>query len=183
MPKKILIVAGLALVAMLLVSSVGMASAAPPTPTPRAPYAGGPYGYLDKPTLQRIATLLGTTPDEIISQLTQGKTILEIAQAKGVNEEQLLDTILAPQKDQLQLRVKYGYLTQAEADARLQVLREQVRLRISQPTPSSYDDDDWHCPMMRGGWGSGFSGGGFGQGMMGGGMMGGGMMGGFGRGY
>ena len=178
MRKKIGVLGGLALVAFLLVTLAGTALAQPPAPTTQN-YG---FGFLDRVTLQRVANLLGTTPVEVTTQLQGGKTLAQLAQAKEVTEQALTDTILQPVKDQLALQVKYGYLTQEEADARLQY--EQTRTRELINTGFTSSPEDGYGPWQgRGFGGPGGMMGGFGGMMRGlGGMMGGfgDMMGGFG---
>ena len=150
MTKKLGALGSLALVALLLVTFTGTALAQPPTPT--GPYYG--LGFLDRVTLQRVANVLGTTASDVWSQLQQGKTLSQIAQAKGVSEKAVTDAILQPTRDRLALQVKYGYLTQAQADARLQYEEDRVKELIS-TTPGAYGENDygygWGC--HGGGWG------------------------------
>ncbi len=123
MSKKLGILSGLALVALLVLTFAGSALAAPPSPTPSPNYG---FGFLDRATLQRVATTLGTTSEDIVAQLQKGKTLLQIAQAGNVTEQALTDTLLQPTRDQLSLQVKYGYLTQDQADARLQYEQRRI---------------------------------------------------------
>lgn len=161
MKKRLGILGGIALVALLTLTFAGTALAHPPTPnaTPRG-YGYG-VGLLDRVTLQRVADLLGITADEVADQRREGKALAEIAQAQGVAEEALTDTILAPFKDWLTLQVKYGYLTQEQADARLRFQEARVKELIS-TTPGPFRGRGYGRGY---GWGHGW--GGFG-GMMGG---------------
>ncbi|MCL5263878.1 MAG: hypothetical protein M1343_01565 [Chloroflexi bacterium] len=152
------------LVVVILVSAVLATTifAAPATPTPRnAPYGYG-WGMMGGYHLDLVAKLIGTTREDIVNQLQQGKSLVQIAQGKAT-EQQLIDTLLAPEKDMIQLRVKYGYITQDEADAWLQQAADRIKTAINAT-----------------GTGQGFGGYGYGCGGFGG-MMGGygGMMGGF----
>jgi hypothetical protein len=80
----------------------------------------GPTGTYINPELQRIAGVLGLTPEELTAQLQAGKTLAQIAETKNITRQSLLEAMMAPAKDQLQLDVKYGYRTQAQADIYLQ---------------------------------------------------------------
>lgn len=162
------------LISLALVVIIGSvvatsAFAAPPTPTPPSGWGRG-YGMMGGYDLDRVAKLFGISQADLVSQLQQGRTLAQIAQDKGVSEDKLVDTLIAPYRDQVQLRVKYGYLTQEQADTMLQWMTERVKAAINTPWNGGYGWGGWHC-------------GGFG--MMGGfgGMMGGygGMMGGYGR--
>jgi hypothetical protein len=67
------------------------------------------------------------TPAEIRDQLQQGKSLVEIATAKGITEDQLVAAILAPMQTRLQERVTEGQCTQAQVEARLQYAEQRVR--------------------------------------------------------
>ena len=138
--KKLAILGGLValLVGSVLVVPAALA-AAPWAQKGAAPEAG--YGPADcpcggvgaarsgvsaGPQLQRIATFLGVTADELKTQLQAGKTLAQIAEAKSITRQALVDFVLAPIKDMLQLRVKYGYLTQAQVDEALKARQEWV---------------------------------------------------------
>lgn len=82
-------------------------------------------------TLRRLATLLGITSDEIKTQLSSGKSLLDIATSKGKTAKDVVDTILAPFKEHLQVSIKYGYISQADADATYQLRSSRTEARIS----------------------------------------------------
>ncbi len=179
------------LVVVLLLGSVlvGSALAAPGTPTPPTNtngwYGYGPIGGYD---LDRVANLLGVTPQDLTTQLQQGNTLVQIAQGKGVTDQQLIDTLTGPYKDELALRVKYGYLTQDQADGLVQQMTDRVKTAINTAGNANGTNGGngsyWGCPGFGGLGGFGGMMSGFGNGF--GGMMSGldngfrGMMGGFG---
>lgn len=194
MSRKLGILGVLAAVALLVVGLTGSALAAPPTPTPGTSNYG--FGFLDRVTLKRVATLLRTTTDDVTGQLQQGQTLAQIAQARDVTSQSLTDTLLQPVKDQLDLQVKYGYLSQDQANTRLQYEQTRVGNMINTSVGPNTDNANSYGPNgggMMGGFGDTMGSGGWGglSGMMNGfgGMMGnfgnmmngfGGMMGGFG---
>lgn len=153
---------------------------------------------LDRGTLNGVAKVLGMDAQEIASQLGSGKSVFDIAAAKGAKEK-IVDGVLAPYKDTLAIQVKYGYITQGDAD-NLLTQRQEWLNKVFAQTGSAQTNGGasrGFGSMMDsfGGIMGGFGGmmGGFG-GMMGGsgGMMGGsagtnggpgGMMGGWGRTY
>lgn len=153
----------------------------------------GPAGTFISPELQRIAKFLGLTPEDLQTQL-KTKSLAQVSQDKGITRQALLDTILAPVKDNLALAVKYGRLTQAQSDTALQQATTNTGAHIDQVSPSGTPgqgcDPGSGRGMMGGSYGGGMMGGAYsGRGMMGGSygssMMGGayggrGMMGGFG---
>lgn len=159
MSRKPGILGVLTAVMLLVVTFTGSALAAPPNPTPGPSNYG--IGFMDGATLQRVATLLGTTTDDVVAQLQQGQTLVQIAQAKSVTDQALTDTLIQPVKDQLDLQVKYGYMSQDQANAMLQVQQTRVNNLINTAIGPS-------------------GGNGYGYGPYGGGMMGSGGWGGFG---
>lgn len=166
---------GILVVVALAVVGVAATSvfAAPPTPpaNPNGAYGYGyGYGMMGGYNIDRMAKLLGMTDADLVNQLQQGKTLVQIAQDKGVTEQQLIDTLTAPYKDELQLRVKYQYLTQQQADSLLQQMTDRVKTAINTA---------WNANNGGYGYGPGYGCGGAGFGGMMGGF--GGMMGGFGR--
>ncbi len=145
----------------------------------------GYHGVADPVTLERVAGTLGLTYDELAARLTQGETVAQVAEAQGVNPSLVVATILAPESEILEVRVKYGYLTEAQAEAILEQARYWVEQAIAAPqygydssttSPTTGGYNQQHAPNY--GW-RGRGGGMMGGGMMGGGMMGGGMMGGW----
>ncbi|MFH1647759.1 MAG: hypothetical protein ABID71_08770 [Chloroflexota bacterium] len=132
---------------------------------------------LDSPTLTRLAQVLGLTPDELASYLQKGETLAEIAQEQGIPEEELVEAIVAPHAGQIELRVKYGYLTESEAETLLETVRERATGLLEQDLSGQSGDASWeemeeYCGNAMGGWG-GMMGGQYGSGHGWGGMMGG----------
>lgn len=191
--KKWLLSAGILAVLALgvlafAVPALGQAPATPPNQYQTGAYCGGAGGYgmmgggyvwLANPvTLGRVADTLGLTSDELTARLQQGETLAQIAEAQNVSAEAVVAAILAPHTEMLQIRVKYGYLTQAEADA----IQEQATQSVTQAIGRTLYGASLAAPntttpngAYRGGRGyGGMMGGGFGGGVMGGrgGMMG-----------
>lgn len=187
--KKLLVV-GL----ILIVTILGVGFAAPilahsPTEGETAASSGT---YLDQPTLTRVAQALGLTQEELLVHLEEGDSISEIAAVQYVPEDEVVEAIIAPYRDELQLQVKYGYITQEQDDAFLEQARDHARDLLDEDLSSTgeYAIYSWEemaddCNELMGNWeGSGNGWGGMGGGMMDGswgGHMGGGMMGGFGN--
>lgn len=68
--------------------------------------------------LQAAATYLGTTTDDLLTQLRAGKTLAQIASAtSGKSTARLIAALVAAEKTELTDAVKANRLTQAEADA------------------------------------------------------------------
>ena len=167
-----------AVVGLLVVGLAGTALAH----GPEGGEAGTSSGkYLDQPTLTRVAQTLGLTQDELLFRLQGGETISEIASDQNIPEDQIVETIIVPYRDELQLQVKYGYISQEQADALLEQARDHARdlLDGDLSSPREYGSYSWEemvddCNEMMGNWGGSQSGwGGMGGSMMGGGMTGG----------
>ena len=123
-------------VAALGISSVASAqSSVTPTPTaptaqtapPAAPRDGfGPRELHSQAALEAAAKALGMTADELSAQLWGGKTLADIASAKGVDIATVKAAVEAAQnaetKTAIQQAVTDGTMTQAKADWLIQGL-------------------------------------------------------------
>ena len=112
-------------------------------------YCGG-SGLMTGYLTPQLAALLGTTADELRTQLSSGKTLAEIATAKGVSQDQLIQTMMGPYSDHLAIMVKYGYLTQAQADG----MAQQARTRLQSVVTSQFKANNGFLGMggMMRGW-------------------------------
>jgi urease accessory protein UreF len=81
-----------------------------------------------------VSKLLGLTPEQIQEQRQAGKSLVQIAATKNVNEETLIDAILAGKQETIQKMIKAGTLTQAQADQRLAQMRERIQLAVNRTT-------------------------------------------------
>jgi len=180
MKKKwliVLVVAGL--LAVLAVPAVVLAQSGATGGYPPA-YSG----LWDLSAQNRVAELLGISSTDLQTQLQGGATLQGLAAAKNVSSDVLVAAILAPQKDMLDLQVKYGRLTAEQAQQALEALTASAQVLV-QATFAGSTSGTWsggYCPMMGGAYGSDDTVPGFNRfgGIMGGGMMGGrGMMGGW----
>lgn len=127
MNKRLMILAGAALTVALLGAAVVVpAFAQEPTPTPKAPYGwhGGRWGFGfwggSWANFDAVAKALGLTPEQLFAELHAGKSLAEIAEAKGVDLQKVYDAMNAARveamKAAIQQAVKDGRLTQAQAD-------------------------------------------------------------------
>jgi hypothetical protein len=107
-------IAGLAIVGLILIPSFAQAQS---TNGNMRGNVGG-YGY--QKATQSKASALGMTADELRTQL-QTKTLLQIAEEKGISEDQLHEKM----QQSAQGRWKAMGLTQAEMDSRLQTMKER----------------------------------------------------------
>ncbi len=162
------LITAVAAAGLLAIGAAGVAMAAPyeADDTPGTAWAcpawTGTFGNYDpatNPSLARIAEKLGMSAADLSKELQAGKSVAELAAAKGVDTQAIVDVLIAPQKEMMAIRQKYGFLTQEQADLAIQNTAAAAKARLE----------------LKGYFG-GF-GGMMGRGMTGGGMMGGGMMG------
>lgn len=139
-------------------------------------------GLWDLSAQDRVAELLGLTPTELMTRLEGGATLGELAAASNVSTDTVVATILAPHKEMLDIKVKYGRMTAEQAQQALEALtiRVQALVQTTFAATSSFGPGvGAYCPMMGGGYQAGAAAGpssnprGWGRGMMGGRMMGG----------
>jgi hypothetical protein len=83
-------------------------------------------------TAARVAQLLGITTDELKAQLVAGKALAAIAKDKGVSQDRLVSTILAPVSDEMGVMAKYGYLTAAQQTELMQLAQDKVNALVNQ---------------------------------------------------
>jgi len=139
--KVVFVVALVAALAVIALAGAGLAFAQEPTPPdPNYPGCGcGGWGMRDgwgggrgwgwhgMGLMAALAELTGLEPADLYAELQEGKTLLEVAQAHGVNSaEQLVEAVLASRAEALQQRVKAGYLTQEQANWMLEHMEEEM---------------------------------------------------------
>ena len=180
------LVISLAAAALLVAGSGAAAMAAPmladQTPQPGwvCPAWSGSFGNYDpttNPTVKLVAGKLGIGADALVSELKSGKSVADVAKEKNVDEQSLIDALMAPQNDMMATRVKYGYLTQDQANQALQYMSQAIKNQLE--TKGFFAGGSGSGTTGPGYFGPGMMGGGFGGGAYGPGMMGGG----FGRGF
>ena len=115
---------GAAGVAALL--SVGVVSAATPTPSPSKPTAAGTEQpsadrHTDRRAIRRAvieaeADVLGIKPEELVKDLKAGQKVSDLAKAKGLSKEQFTARLVANLKPRLDALVDHKVITRAQAD-------------------------------------------------------------------
>ena len=90
---------------------------------------GGPGGFrmgVDRQVLlDAAAKTMNITTTELQTQLQNGQTIAQLAQAHGTTEQAVTNAVLAAAKAQLDQAVKAGTLTQAQADSSYAQLQQR----------------------------------------------------------
>jgi hypothetical protein len=136
--KKLLILAGAALVVLLLAGLGGAVFVFAQEPTPPIPFGwhggglgwggfawagGGPWTMFDT-----AAEALGMTPEELFAELRAGKSPAEIAEERGVEMETVYDAVSAARSEvmpqAIEQAVEDGRLSQEQADWLLKGLEQ-----------------------------------------------------------
>ena len=102
---------------------------------------GGRGGGMGRggPGLDAAATALGITADELRTELEGGTTIAEVAAAKGVDVQTVIDAMVAQAKTHLDEEVAAGEHTQEEADQKLADLTERITDSVNNGMPARGD--------------------------------------------
>jgi uncharacterized protein (DUF433 family) len=156
MLKKIVAaLAAATLVAFAGLFAVGTVFAEEPTPTPTPGArvaAPGPWGRICRGAgvvADAVTNLLGMTRQEILEQRAAGKTLSQIANEKGVTDQQVIDAMVTAYKARLDEAVKNGRLTQAQADWLLARFKALAPFELTNP----FAPGAGRRGMMRGGHG------------------------------
>lgn len=80
---------------------------------------------------EAIQKLFGMSREEIQEQRQEGNSLLEIAESKNITAENLIGTMLQAKKDRLEEAVENGYLTQEQANDRLELFEERIEEKIN----------------------------------------------------
>ncbi|HET9322833.1 MAG TPA: hypothetical protein VFO03_03075 [Gaiellaceae bacterium] len=92
--------------------------------------------------LDAAASYLGMTESALRTQLESGKTLAQVAKAKGKSVDGLVDALMTDKKQALDQAVKNGDLTQAQANRALAEMRSRTtdmvngRMRFRRPEPT-----------------------------------------------
>ncbi len=87
------------------------------------------------PGLDSAAEALGITADELRTELEGGATIAEVAAAKGVDVQTVIDAMVAGVKAHLDEEVASGEHTQAEADEKLADATQRITDSVNNGMP------------------------------------------------
>ncbi|MCS6849363.1 MAG: hypothetical protein RMN52_16815 [Anaerolineae bacterium] len=129
MKKRTWFKASLGMGAVALIASAGLAFASPASalvpaisPQASAQHWGG-VGIGRGAKLATIAQALNMTEAELRAELQAGKSVADVASAKGVALDTIVNAVIAEQTTALNEAVAAGRITQAQADAILANLR------------------------------------------------------------
>lgn len=97
---------------------------------------GGPGGRMGGRGLDAAAEALGMTAEELRTELSDGQTIAQVAEARGVDVQTVIDAMLAELKAHLDEEVAAGEHTQEEADEKLAEATERITDRVNNGGPA-----------------------------------------------
>lgn len=97
---------------------------------PPRPAAGLGFLLGRSHVISTVASMTNQSPQEVMQQLRSGKSLKEIAEARGVSESALIDRLLEPLKNRLQQAVSSGRLTQQRADEMLARARQMAQRMV-----------------------------------------------------
>ncbi len=100
---------------------------------PGGPGHRGPDGRGGHLAPTEIAAALGITVEELRTQHQAGKTLVQIAETKGLSRDTLVDRLVVAAEAELAEKVSSGRVTQAEADERKAGLKERIERRVDRP--------------------------------------------------
>ena len=114
---------------------------------------------------EEVATLLGMSAADIQAERLAGKSLVQIAKDKNIDEDKLISTILDAKKADLAKLVDDGKLTQAQMDLMVEHMQAQVKTMVERTTVGPMQDRQGMGQMQSGmgrgraGMGQGFRGG------------------------
>ncbi|MCK6075789.1 hypothetical protein [Paenibacillus silvae] len=86
--------------------------------------------------LDKLASLLGVTTNELTSSLKNGDTLAEIATTQKVNVQTLINQLVTDRASDLQQELKDGKITQAQYDERVADLTQRITDLVNGTRPS-----------------------------------------------
>ncbi|MBS3908113.1 MAG: hypothetical protein KGZ93_00540 [Actinobacteria bacterium] len=152
---------GLLVVSISLVTVAGISFAAEDsdTGTTTSAIVNGCRGFFGG-AADELAKLLGLKSEEIVEKRNAGQSLADIAKARGVEKDKVVDAIVDSRERFLDEKVEAGYLTEEQKNQMLERMKSRVRERIEDPAVGPGGG--------RGGGGCGMGGPGGGPGMRGG---------------
>ena len=88
-------------------------------------------------TMEAAAAVLGMEPEELLSELQEGKTIAEVAEEQGVTVDEFTAAMLPEVRQELDALVADGKLTQEQADAVFERVEENIDRIVDAPAGAS----------------------------------------------
>ena len=131
--KKLLTIVG---VLAILVAALPAGAAFAQGPSGDQPPLGlgrGNWGGPDNSLVAVAAKVLGMEQTALAAELNTGKTIADVAAAKGVALDKIVTAFVQPHVDWLNQAVKDGKITQAQADQSIAAMKANITAKLSAP--------------------------------------------------
>jgi len=146
---------------LLVLSFAGIVQADDPDDAcERAPHGWG--AYFGQGNSEAVSDLLGLTHEEMETLRHEGKSLVEIAAAQGIDEDTLVEVIMATKRDVLQQRVADDTLTAERVENMLQQMEQRTRQAVNRTETGPFGSQDesqrgfaggmGHGSMMQRGW-------------------------------
>jgi hypothetical protein len=135
--KKLLTIVG---VLAILVAALPAGAAFAQGPSDQNPPLGlgrGNWGGPDNSLVAVAAKVLGMEQTALMAELNAGKTIADVAQAKGVALDKIVTAFVQPHVDWLNQAVKDGKIKQAQADQYIATMKVNLTAKLSAPHASA----------------------------------------------
>ncbi len=133
----LLLTAGL--VAVMVLGVAGVAIAAPATAAQAGAGFGGICRQAGGTMADVVAKLTGESVTDVRAQRADGKTFADIAKAKGVASQAVVDETLKARKAALDAAVKAGTITQAQADTMYTNMQSRLPAKVTAAPPAGCD--------------------------------------------
>lgn len=120
----------------------------PEHPAPGKGLPGRGFGPEVDRNLDKLASLLGMTTNELTSSLKKGDTLVAIASAQKVNVQTLIQQLVTDRTTDLQQELKDGKMTQAQYDERVGDLSGRITDLVNGTRPSG-GPEHHHGPRLK----------------------------------
>jgi len=131
--KKLLTIVG---VLAILVAALPAGAAFAQGPSGQNPPLGlgrGNWGGPDNSLVAVAAEVLGLEQTALVAELNMGKTIAQVAQAKGVALDKIVTAFVQPHVEWLNQAVEDGKITSAQADEYIATMKANITAKLSAP--------------------------------------------------
>lgn len=98
--------------------------------------------------LTSVAEVLGIEADELRSELQDGATVADVAEANGVDVDDVVDALIANIEERLDAKVEDGDITAQEAAEKLESKTERISNKVN--GIDNNDDDEQQANFGRG---------------------------------
>lgn len=110
---------------------------------------GHPRGIRGYSPVEAAVEVTDLTKEEVVAALQEGQTLAEIAEAQGIDPQEIVDAFVSEHETRLQRAVEEGRLTQEQVDEMLEEMTERVTEHLEQPwTPRESAPQDFRGQRM-----------------------------------